>query len=186
MATVAQSVRPSVASPLNANMCSMSSGTTARGHGPRGYGGYLLSVLALGLGAFLFIEVLPSHVASPANSSWLDEIFASRIVLALVRVGLAAGAVYVFVSIVALISEGRWLSELGPAKASKAKEPIDAIDSGVGGYGGGRQNEQGRNVDLKHDLAQSDDKLSEARAVIAVLIDHIATLESTGGTRDGF
>jgi hypothetical protein len=41
-------------------------------------------------------------------------------------------------------------------------------------------------ADLKRDLVQSDDEIAEARAEIAALLDRIATLESTGGTRDGF
>jgi hypothetical protein len=156
----------------------MTSGTTARGRGPRGYGGYLLPILALGLGTLFFIEVLPSHVTSLTNPSWLDDIFASRIVLALVRVGLVAGAVYVFVSVVALITEGRWLAELGPAKASKAKQPVGALAAKAGAYG----DERDTRANLEQVLVQSDDELAEARAVIAALIDHIATLESTGGT----
>jgi hypothetical protein len=160
----------------------MTSGIPARGRGPRAYGGYLLSILALGLGALLFIEVLPSHVTIPTNPSWLDDIFASRIVLALVRVGLAAGAVYVFVSIVALISEGRWLSELGPVKASKAKEPVGAIDSRAGTYKGERQGGQDTIADLEWDLAQSDDELAKAQARIAGLLDDVTRRKRTGGT----
>jgi hypothetical protein len=160
----------------------MNSGIPARGRGTRASSGYLLSILACGLGVFLFIEVLPSHVTSPTNPSWLDDIFASRIVLALVRVGLAAAAVYVFVSVVALITEGRWLSELGPVKASKAKEPVGALDSRTGAYKGRRQGEQATIANLKQHLAQSDDELAEARADIAALRDYIAVLKSTGGT----
>jgi hypothetical protein len=77
---------------------------------------------------------------------------------------------------------GGWLSELGPVKASKAREPVDAIDSGVGGYTGRRQGARDTIANLKRDLAQSDDELVKARARIAELLDHGANRKGTGGT----
>ncbi|HYM67712.1 MAG TPA: hypothetical protein VEW68_10505, partial [Patescibacteria group bacterium] len=67
----------------------------------------------LGLGVFLYVEVHPSSVSQAKNPSWLDDIFSNGVILACIRLGLIVAAIYLVVSIVALIAEGRWLSELG-------------------------------------------------------------------------
>lgn len=74
---------------------------------------------------FVFMQVIPRRVRSVANPSFVDNIFDNAAVLVAVRLALLAGAVYVIVSVGALIRDRRWLSQLGPFKASDQVVDLD-------------------------------------------------------------
>jgi hypothetical protein len=78
----------------------------------------LIAVASVVLAVFVFIQLIPGRVRSAANPSFVDNIFDNTAVLVAVRLALLAGAMYVIVSVGALIKDRRWLSQLGPFKAS--------------------------------------------------------------------
>jgi uncharacterized coiled-coil protein SlyX len=133
--------------------------------------------VAVGLAVFLYVEVHPGHVAEAKNPSWLDEIFANGVVLAFVRIGLIAAAAFVVASIAGLTSEGRWLTELGPAKA-RAREPIARLDSNVQVLETELRDAVDTIEGLNQRLVESDEALAKAQADIAGLLDYIANIEA--------
>jgi hypothetical protein len=137
----------------------------------------LLVPAFLGLATLVYIEVHPSHVVAARNPGWLDDIFASDVVLAFVRLALVMTAVYVGVSIVGLVSEGRWLTELGPAKATQARVPLERLDATSARLREDLHDEHVTTRALKAQLEASGSELAKERAATAFLLDRVDTLE---------
>ena len=144
-------------------------------------GGCVLLPLAVALLVFLFIEVHPSHVPKAKSPSWLDEIFANGVLLAFVRLILIVGVLYAIVSIVGLISEGRWLSEVGPAKASKAKRPIAVLDSNVRKYEHELRDARDTITQLERQLDGNQTAFAKAQQDLGVLLAYVDTLKREKG-----
>ncbi len=77
------------------------------------------------LAVLAVIQIYPHQLPPTKNPSFVDNIFDSRVVIVIVRVALIFAAGYVVISVVALIAGRRWLSQLGPFKASY---PIARLD----------------------------------------------------------
>lgn len=140
--------------------------------------GALLLLALIVLAVFLVIEAIPHHVSNAKNPSFVDNIFANAVVLLAVRIALLAGAVYVVVSVSALIGSRRWLAELGPFKAS---EPIARVDKTADTLQVELGNALNTIKDLEARLQESDGSLAKAQADIELLLDHIDTLEAKKG-----
>jgi hypothetical protein len=89
------------------------------------FGLVLLGLLAAGI-VFAIVGIYPHRLPTERNPNFVDEIFASRVVILAARIALMFAATYVAVSVVGLIANRRWLSQLGPFKAS---DPIARLDS---------------------------------------------------------
>jgi hypothetical protein len=137
--------------------------------------GVLLLVVLLVLAGLVVVEIFPHHVSNAKDPSFVDNIFANQFVLMFVRVALIAAAIYVVVSVIALMGGRRWLSELGPFKVS---DPIARLDSSARLL----QNELQEAVDtiqeLEGRLVESDETLAKAQGDIGTLLDYIDTIEA--------
>lgn len=122
------------------------------------------------------VQIYPHKLTTPKNPSFVDNVFDSRIVVLLIRVALIFAAGYIVISVVGLIIGRRWLSELGPFKAS---EPIERLERGAEAMerdlGGALKTIE----DLEERLVESDEALANARSDIGALLDHIDTMEAT-------
>jgi hypothetical protein len=79
-----------------------------------------LALFALAVGAVLIlIGLYPKKVALRKNPDFTDAIFASRIVIALIRIALLFGIGFVVISIVARIVNRQWLAKAGPFEISE-------------------------------------------------------------------
>jgi hypothetical protein len=139
----------------------------------------VIFLVALSIGiVIVVIEILPHHVKNATNPSFIDNIVANPIVIAALRLGLMFGVVYIAVSVVGLIGGRRWLSQLGPLKAS---DPIRELDKTAEGL----KTELSRAIetieDLEQRLSDSDGALAKARTDIAELLDHLDTMEGKNG-----
>jgi hypothetical protein len=88
------------------------------------FGSVILALLAAGI-VFAIIGIYPHKIPAARNPSFVDNIFASRIVILAMRIALLFAAAYVAVSVVGLVANRRWIAELGPFKAS---EPLARLD----------------------------------------------------------
>jgi hypothetical protein len=84
----------------------------------------------------------------------------------------AAG--YVVISVIGLILGRRWLSELGPFKAS---DPIACLERGTEAFQGDLNDALATIEDLEGRLRESNKTLGEAHGHIGSLLDYIATIE---------
>ena len=155
--------------------------TTAAGESERAakiIGGVVLLLLGAGV-VFAIIGIYPHKIPAAKNPSFIDDIFASRIVVLCVRIALMFAAGYIVISVVGLIIGRRWLAELGPFKAS---EPIARLERGAEALekdlGGALETIEG----LEERLVESDEALARARSDIASLLDQIDTME---GKKEG-
>ena len=136
----------------------------------------------LGLAALVVVwvvEAFPHHVRNGKNPNFLDNIFANPVVLATVRITLLAAAVYVVVSVFALMGGRRWLSEFGPVKTT---EPIANLDQSAQALESDLAEALETVEDLEQRLAESDAALADARTDIANLLDHVDTMEAKKGS----
>ncbi len=131
---------------------------------------------ALGVGVvFAIVGVYPHRIPVPRNPSFVDDIFLSRIVLLSVRIAVMFAAGYVVVSVVGLILGRRWLSELGPFKAS---DPIARLERGAEAVQADLQDALTTIEDLEGRLLASDQRLAEANGHIGALLGHIDRIEA--------
>lgn len=80
-----------------------------------------LAVIAVEMGRRFW----PNEIRVPRDPSLLDRIFLSRSMVFAVRLVILIACVYLIGSVIALITENKWLSEVGPFKASK--DPVGAL-----------------------------------------------------------
>jgi hypothetical protein len=133
-------------------------------------------LLALAIGAvFAVIGIYPHKIPESKNPTFIDDIFASRIVVLFVRVALMFAAGYVVISVIGLIIGRRWLSELGPFKAS---EPIERLERGAEALERNLGEALTTIDELEERLVDSDAALASARSDIGSLLDHIDIMEA--------
>jgi hypothetical protein len=140
--------------------------------------GFLVGLIALGL---LAIAVHPSHVVPAKHPSWLDEIFDDAALLTFVRLGVILGASYVGISIVALVTERRWLTELGPVKAAK---PLEHGFSAGGIAAVDLEDAEDTIGRLEGLLRTATGELDKARSDIDFLVRQTAILDAGGKEKD--
>jgi hypothetical protein len=137
--------------------------------------GFVAVVLLLIFVGFVLVEIFPHNVRNAQNPSFVDNIFANPAVLLAVRIALLAGAVYVVVSVIALMGGRRWLSELGPFKAP---EPIARLNKSAELLQDELQDAVKTIQALEQSLVESDESLASAQADIDLLLKHIDTIEA--------
>jgi hypothetical protein len=91
------------------------------------------------------------------------------------RIALMFAAAYVAVSAVGLIASRRWLSQLGPFKAS---DPIARLDSNTEIVQNELQDALGTIENLEQRLVESDESLAKAQDDIELLLDHVDMMEA--------
>lgn len=137
--------------------------------------GVLLLVALLVVAGLVVVEIFPHHISNARDPSFVDNIFANPLVLMFVRIALVAAAIYVVVSVIALMGGRRWLSELGPFKVS---DPMARLDSSALLL----QSELQEAVDtiqaLEGRLVESDETLAKAQGDIGTLLEYIDTIEA--------
>ncbi len=138
------------------------------------FGFVLLALLATGI-VFAVIGIYPHKLPTENNPSFVDEIFASRVVILATRIAVMFAATYVAASVVGLIASRRWLSQLGPFKAS---DPIARLDSNAEIVQNELQDALGTIENLEQRLVDSDESLAKAQGDIELLLDHIDTMEA--------
>jgi hypothetical protein len=136
----------------------------------------IVVLLALVVAAALaIIQIYPHKLRTTANPSFVDNIFDSRVVILGVRVALIFAAGYIIISVVGLIVARRWLSQLGPFKAS---DPIARLDNNAQLLESDLQDAVDTIQNLEQRLVESDESLAKAQADIDVLIALIDTIEA--------
>ncbi|MGA2165183.1 MAG: hypothetical protein ABSH36_12030 [Solirubrobacteraceae bacterium] len=131
---------------------------------------------ALAVAAVLaVIQIYPHKLPTTTNPSFVDNIFDSRIVILGVRVALIFAAGYIVISVVGLIVGRRWLSQLGPFKAS---DPIARLDNNAQSLESDLQDAADTIQDLEQRLVESDESLTKAQTDIYALVAVIDTIEA--------
>ena len=69
--------------------------------------------------------LVPAKEPRFTNPSFIEVIFANRLVVTLVRVALLAAVLYIVVSVVALVSRGQWISGVGPIRVSDSVRTLE-------------------------------------------------------------
>ena len=147
--------------------------TTALERVSQGVAVLILLLLAAGI-VFAVVGIYPHQVPTTKNPSFIDNIFASRVVILATRIALMFAAAYVAVSVVGLIASRRWLSQIGPFKAS---DPIAQLDRSTETLEEGLQDAVETIGDLECRLIDSDDALAKGQDDIELLLEHIDTIE---------
>lgn len=125
-------------------------------------------------------EAFPHHVRNARNPGFVDDIVANPVVIFAIRLAVLSAVVYVGASVVGLIGGRRWLSQLGPFKAS---EPLARLDSNGGQLQSELEEAIGTAIDLDQRLAESAQSLTEAQADIERLLDRV---DMMGSDREGY
>ncbi len=121
------------------------------------------------------IQIYPHKLPTTTNPSFVDNIFDSRVVILGVRVALIFAAGYIVISVVGLIVARRWLSQLGPFKAS---DPIARLDNNAQSLESDLQDAADTIHDLEQRLVESDESLAKAQTDIYALVAVIDTIEA--------
>lgn len=124
----------------------------------------------------MIVAVWPIKPPGPGRLSLLEAIFYSRAIIIASRVLLLVAALYIAASVFGLIAQNRWLSELGPFKASN--EPIDALDRSADSISSLLTEEMAVSKALEQQVAQLKDSLD---AVSRERDEAVAELENRGG-----
>jgi hypothetical protein len=132
-------------------------------------------LVALALTGVAVAEAFPHHVRNARNPGFVDDIVVNPVVIFAIRLAVLSAVVYVGASVVGLIGGRRWLSQLGPFKAS---EPLARLDSNGGQLRIELEEAIGTTIDLDQRLAESAQSLTEAQDDIQRLLDRVDTIES--------
>ena len=79
----------------------------------------ILFVAAAGL--YAIGDAILAQTPTPEHPGFVDAVLASRAVVAAIRLAIIFAGAFVVVSVVALISQGRWLTRVGPVQVSETK-----------------------------------------------------------------
>jgi peptidoglycan hydrolase CwlO-like protein len=148
------------------------------GKGATFVGIFALVLLAAAI-VFVGIEAFPHHIKAAKNPNFVDNIATNSVVIFAVRLALFFGLVYVGVSVVGLIVNRQWLSQLGPVKAS---EPIAKLEKSAEKLENELKDALQTIKDLRGRVSESDRALEEASATAQELLDHIDKME---GEKEG-
>jgi hypothetical protein len=141
---------------------------------------WFVAAIAIGLAIFLYMEVQPAHAPVSTKPGWLEDIFSSRVLLGIVRVGIIAAVIYGVLSVSGLLSEGRWLSELGPAKASKAGEQTARLGRSLESVESSLDDARGTIGQLEGRLSNGDEALAQLQRDLQLVLDYVASVEGEG------
>lgn len=143
--------------------------------------GLVVLAALVAAGVLAVVQIYPHKLTTPKNPSFVDNVLDSRIVVLLIRIALIFAAGYIVISVVGLILGRRWLSELGPFKAS---EPIERLEKGAEALETNLAEALKAIEDLEERLVDSDSALASARSDIGDLLDHIDTMEAEKEAND--
>jgi hypothetical protein len=74
-------------------------------------------------GIYAVGDAVLAPAPAPDHPGFVDTVLGSRAVVAATRLAVISGAVFVVVSVVALISRGQWLTRVGPVHVSDVDNP---------------------------------------------------------------
>lgn len=86
----------------------------------------LLMLALLGLGGYAAYDAITADRPKPQNPTFLDTIIASDSVVAAIRIAVIASAIFMVVSVIALISRRQWLTGFGPVRVGQSVEELNA------------------------------------------------------------
>jgi hypothetical protein len=135
--------------------------------------GVVAVVLAAAV-VFVPLEAFPHHIRGARSPSFVDNVVDNSVVLFAVRLAVLFAVVYVGASVVGLIAGGRWLSQLGPFKAS---DPVARLDLGTEDLETSLAVAVETIETLKQRLDASYGALSHANASSGNLLDRVDTIE---------
>lgn len=108
-----------------------------------------LVAAALAVGAIVMgLKIVPHQVPLGENPDFIDVIFASRAVVASVRIVIVMAAAYAIISVIVLIWNGRWITSVFGVQTSKVERSV---------------------ADLSSDRDRLANELRDAQSVIALL-----------------
>jgi ABC-type protease/lipase transport system fused ATPase/permease subunit len=84
-----------------------------------------LAVLFAG-GVYAIADAVLAPTPPAQRPGFIDTVLASRAVVAAIRLAIIFAAVFIVVSVVALIGRGQWLIRVGPVQVSEQVSDIDA------------------------------------------------------------
>jgi hypothetical protein len=111
-------------------------------------------LLLAAFGVYAFGDAFLAPAPSAEHPGFVDSVLASRVVIAAIRLAIVFGAVYVVVSVVALIARRQWLTKIGPVEVST---PVAGVEAD--------------NQQLEGELTQADEDIGKLRQELSVLED---------------
>jgi hypothetical protein len=81
----------------------------------------LIHVVALAV-----VDAVLAPAPAPKQPDFIDAIFASRAVIAAIRIAVVFAALFLVLSVTALIAQRRWLTRVGPVEVSGEVSNLDA------------------------------------------------------------
>ena len=78
-------------------------------------------LLLAAAGIYAMGDAVLAPTPTPEHPGFVDAVLASRSVLAAIRLSVIFAGAFVVVSVVALISQRRWLTRVGPVQVSETK-----------------------------------------------------------------
>lgn len=102
---------------------------------------FAVAVVALLLGAGLYAvgDAVLADTPVAEDPAFVNTLFASRAVVASIRLAIVFAAAYIVVSVIALIAKGRWLNRVGPVEATEPVADLEAenayLRDGLAGAG---------------------------------------------------
>jgi predicted small integral membrane protein len=154
---------------------------TALERASRGLVLFVLLLLATEV-ALAVVGLRSYEVPTSRNASFVDNVFASWIVILAARMALLFGAAYIAVSVVGLIASRRWLAQLGPFKVS---DPIARFDCNAVAVDEEMKDAAEAVQDLERELMSSDTALAESQADNRRLLTYIDMLDERQGRNRG-
>jgi hypothetical protein len=83
-------------------------------------------LLLAAAGLYAIGDAVLAPTPTPEHPGFVDAVLASRAVVAAIRLAIIFAGAFVIASVVALISQGRWLTRVGPVQVSEKIETVDA------------------------------------------------------------
>ncbi len=139
----------------------------------------VVALIALAVGVvFAVIGIYPNKIPASKNPSFVDDIFASRVVVLSVRIALMFAAGYVVISVVGLIIGRRWLTQVGPFRTDapvaelnqEAEQTQEALGSALA------------TIDtLEERLKESDRALERSNTDLTAVLAYLDSIERDKG-----
>lgn len=86
----------------------------------------LLMAILLALAGYAAYDAITADRPTPENPAFLDTIIASDSVVAAIRIAVIAAAIFLVISVIALISRREWLTGFGPVRVGQSVEELNA------------------------------------------------------------
>jgi cell division protein FtsB len=112
---------------------------------------FLAAIYAIG-------DAVLAPAPAPKEPGFVDTVLGSRAVIAAIRLAVIFAGIYIVLSVVALVANGRWLVRIGPVQVSEQVSDIDAENQRLKDS---LENARETIDNLKQDLAESNRVLDQ-------------------------